>query len=79
MLMHISRRQAAERPPGRPSWRNCNSGGWRAKDDITLLAIDDSAGRRQIWRRSALDRQRRRAFDFLFGLSFPAEAEVGRR
>jgi sigma-B regulation protein RsbU (phosphoserine phosphatase) len=51
-----------------------NVGGWRAKDDITLLAIDDSlAG--QIWRRVPSIASAESRSDFMFGLTIPAEAD----
>jgi sigma-B regulation protein RsbU (phosphoserine phosphatase) len=54
--------------------KELNSGGWRAKDDITLLAIDDSlAG--QIWRRVPSIASAESRSDFLFGLTIPAEAD----
>jgi sigma-B regulation protein RsbU (phosphoserine phosphatase) len=49
-------------------------GGWKARDDLTLLAIDDSlAGR--IWRRGQTEAKAEAKSDFLFGLTIPAEAD----
>jgi sigma-B regulation protein RsbU (phosphoserine phosphatase) len=51
-----------------------DGGGWRAKDDLTLLAIDDSlAGR--IWRRIPSIASPESRSDFMFGLTIPAEAD----
>ena len=54
--------------------KELNSGGWRAKDDLTILAIDDSlAG--QIWRRVPSIATAESRSDFMFGLTIPAEAD----
>jgi sigma-B regulation protein RsbU (phosphoserine phosphatase) len=49
-------------------------GGWRARDDLTLLAIDDSLAAR-IWRRTPVVETTESRSDFLFGLTIPAEAD----
>src|SRR5581483_2980939 len=49
-------------------------GGWKARDDLTLLAIDDSLASR-IWRRGHAEPKVEATSDFLFGLTIPAEAD----
>ncbi|HVZ01811.1 MAG TPA: SpoIIE family protein phosphatase [Dongiaceae bacterium] len=49
-------------------------GGWKARDDLTLLAIDDSLASR-IWRRAPAEAKLQAKSDFLFGLTIPAEAD----
>jgi sigma-B regulation protein RsbU (phosphoserine phosphatase) len=54
--------------------RELDQGGWQAKDDLTLLAIDDrSAGK--AWQRENMAHPPPPTdAEFLFGLTFPAEA-----
>lgn len=54
--------------------RELDQGGWHAKDDLTLLAIDDrSAGK--AWQRENMAHPPPPTdAEFLFGLTFPAEA-----
>jgi sigma-B regulation protein RsbU (phosphoserine phosphatase) len=47
--------------------------GWRARDDLTLLAIDDAMAARSVEQRAEAERAQPDASDFLFGLSFPAD------
>jgi sigma-B regulation protein RsbU (phosphoserine phosphatase) len=47
--------------------------GWRARDDLTLLAIDDSMAARRWEQRAENERAQPDSSDFLFGLSFPAD------
>jgi sigma-B regulation protein RsbU (phosphoserine phosphatase) len=47
--------------------------GWRARDDITLLAIDDAMAARRWEQRAESERGQPDSSDFLFGLSFPAD------
>jgi sigma-B regulation protein RsbU (phosphoserine phosphatase) len=50
-----------------------DQGGWQAKDDLTLLAIDDRAAGKA-WQRERVPAVAAPAeADFLFGLSFPAD------
>ena len=48
--------------------------GWRARDDITLVAIDDSLASR-VWRRLPDRAAPETGSDFMFGLTIPAEAD----
>src|SRR6185295_18076781 len=47
--------------------------GWRSRDDLTLLAIDDSMAARSVEQRAESERATPDSSDFLFGLSFPAD------
>jgi phosphoserine phosphatase RsbU/P len=47
--------------------------GWRARDDLTLLAIDDGMAARRWEQRAENERANPDSSDFLFGLSFPAD------
>lgn len=50
-----------------------DQGGWQAKDDLTLLAIDDHAAGKAWQREHAPALLAPAEADFLFGLSFPAD------
>src|SRR5262245_3371066 len=47
--------------------------GWRSRDDLTLLAIDDGMAARSVEQRAESERATPDPSDFLFGLSFPAD------
>jgi sigma-B regulation protein RsbU (phosphoserine phosphatase) len=47
--------------------------GWRSRDDLTLLAIDDAMAARSVEQRAEHERANPDPSDFLFGLSFPAD------
>jgi len=47
--------------------------GWRSRDDLTLLAIDDAMAARTVEQRAENERANPDPSDFLFGLSFPAD------
>jgi sigma-B regulation protein RsbU (phosphoserine phosphatase) len=47
--------------------------GWRSRDDLTLLAIDDGMAARSVEQRAENERATPDPSDFLFGLSFPAD------
>jgi sigma-B regulation protein RsbU (phosphoserine phosphatase) len=49
-------------------------GGWSARDDLTILAIDDTLAA-QIWRRTPALASVESRSDFMFGLTIPAEAD----
>jgi sigma-B regulation protein RsbU (phosphoserine phosphatase) len=48
-------------------------GGWNARDDLTILAIDDTLAAR-LWRRAPTIASVDSRSDFMFGLTIPAEA-----
>lgn len=50
-----------------------DQGGWRAKDDLTLLAIDDRSAGRAWQREHTAHPPPPTEAEFLFGLSFPAD------
>lgn len=50
-----------------------DQGGWQAKDDLTILAIDDRAAGKAWQREHAAIMAAPAEGDFLFGLSFPAD------
>jgi len=47
--------------------------GWRSRDDLTLLVIDDTMAARSVEQRAENERAVPDSSDFLFGLSFPAD------
>ncbi len=47
--------------------------GWRSRDDLTLLAIDDAMAAAAWQRHAENERAAPESSDFLFGLSFPAD------
>lgn len=47
--------------------------GWRSRDDLTLLAIDDGMAARSVEQRAESEKANPDPSDFLFGLSFPAD------
>jgi sigma-B regulation protein RsbU (phosphoserine phosphatase) len=47
--------------------------GWRSRDDLTLLAIDDGMAAAALERHAQSERAKPETSDFLFGLSFPAD------
>ena len=50
--------------------------GWRSRDDLTLLAIDDGMAAAAREQRAESERAVPDPSDFLFGLSFPADPEA---
>jgi phosphoserine phosphatase RsbU/P len=72
MLMNMSR--------GKPIRDRLNAvveelqrAGWRSRDDLTLLAIDDGMAAAAWERHAESERTKPETSDFLFGLSFPAD------
>jgi len=73
MLLNLTEGQPlAERLEG--VLAELDRGGWRARDDLTILAIDDSLAS-QIWRRVPSIASPESRSDFMFGFTIPAEAD----